>query len=202
MTKNDFFRYCRLLHGWLSAFAFIALCFFSLTGLLLNHPEWLSGSTREVDKHNFSLSESELEQLRATDKLSPMLIEFANRRVALKGSTGKDDVDADVVGDEVFLRTQGVRGESFLRANLRSGAIEVTVETAPTLSVLNELHRAERAGNGWRLAVDVIAIVLVAMSLVGYIIFLSMRGARLRTAVGLTLGSTLGLFLIFVYAVS
>ena len=202
MTKTDFFRYCRLLHGWLSAFAFIALCFFSLTGLLLNHPEWLSGSARSVDKHDFALSASELEQLRAVADPSRLLVEFANQRIALKGSTDEGDVDADVVGDEVFLRTQGVRGESFLRANLRSGVIEVTVETAPTLSVLNELHRAERAGKGWRLAVDVIAIVLVAMSMVGYIIFLSMRGARLRTAIGLTLGSTLGLFLIFVYAVS
>lgn len=201
MTKNDFYRYCRLLHGWLSAFAFIALCFFSFTGLLLNHPEWLSSANREVDKRSFTLSNSELTQLRAAADPARMLIELAGQRVALKGSTSEDNVDADSVGNEVFVRAQGVRGESFLRADLRSGALEVTVESAPTLSILNELHRAERAGAGWRLAVDVIAIVLIVLSLLGYLIFLSLRGARLRTAIGLTLGSTLGLFLIFVYAV-
>jgi hypothetical protein len=68
--------------------------------------------------------------------------------------------------------------------------------------MLNELHRAERAGNSWRLVVDVIAIVLIVLSLVGYLIFLSIRGARLRTAILLTVGSVLGMGVIFLYAVS
>ncbi len=32
ISKQDFHRYCRLLHGWLSAVAFLALWFFSVTG--------------------------------------------------------------------------------------------------------------------------------------------------------------------------
>jgi hypothetical protein len=68
--------------------------------------------------------------------------------------------------------------------------------------MLNELHRAERAGAGWRLAVDAIAVLLIALSLIGYLIFLSMRGTRLRSAIVLTIASTFGLYLVFALAVS
>jgi hypothetical protein len=127
---------------------------------------------------------------------------MAVTQVELKGHIGNEGVQGDLVGDELFVRAQGVRGTTFLQANLRSGMVEVTTETESALSVLNELHRAERAGKSWRLAVDVIAIVLLVSSLIGYLIFLSMRGARLRTAVLLTIGSTFGMWLLFIYAVT
>jgi hypothetical protein len=202
MTKTDFYRYCRLLHGWLSAFAFVALCFFSFTGLLLNHPEWFTSSKVDVRKQNFTLTAREIEQLRAATEPSKVLVGFAATRTLLKGEIKEGDAEGDVVGKELFVRMQGVRGVSFLRADLDSGALEVTIETPPMLSMLNELHRAERAGNSWRLVVDVIAIVLIVLSLVGYLIFLSIRGARLRTAILLTVGSVLGMGVIFLYAVS
>jgi hypothetical protein len=205
MTKNEFYRYCRLVHGWLSALAFIALCFFSFTGLLLNHPEWFAGSAT-VEKQSFMLNDAEIRQLRSAAKPAQALVEIASNKIELKGAVeendaGENDADGTVVGDELFVRLQGVRGESILRAHLESGALEVKVETSSTLTMLNELHRAERAGGGWRLAVDVIAIALILLSLIGYMIFLSMRGARLRTAIVLTLCSALSLGLIFVYAV-
>ncbi len=45
--RRDFYRHARYVHGWLSAFAFIVLIFFSVTGLLLNHPEWFTPSKDE-----------------------------------------------------------------------------------------------------------------------------------------------------------
>jgi uncharacterized protein len=202
MNKHHFYRYCRFVHGWLSAFAFVALCFFSFTGLLLNHPEWFSGSAPNVIKQNFTLSQSEIQQVRAATQPSRALVTLAASRSSLQGELKEGDADENVVGNELFVRMQGVRGTSFLRADLASGALEVTIETPSALSMLNELHRAERAGKSWRLTVDVIAIVLMALSLVGYLIFLSMYGTRLRTAILLTMGSALGMGLIFVFAVS
>src|SRR6185312_12483078 len=38
--KGAVFRLSRMLHAYLSAFAFLALFFFSATGVLLDHPEW------------------------------------------------------------------------------------------------------------------------------------------------------------------
>ena len=45
--RRDFYRHSRYVHGWLSAFAFLTLLFFSVTGLLLNHPEWFEPAKTE-----------------------------------------------------------------------------------------------------------------------------------------------------------
>ena len=45
--RRDFYRHARYVHGWLSAFAFIVLIFFALTGLFLNNPNWFQPSEQE-----------------------------------------------------------------------------------------------------------------------------------------------------------
>jgi hypothetical protein len=202
MTKNDFYRYARLTHGWLSAFAFAALCFFAFTGMLLNHPEWFADSKLTVVNRSFTLTSDEIQRLRTARRPSLTLVEVVSQRMPLKGAIGVGDEDDGLAGDDLFVRTRGARGTSFLRANLATGAVEVTVEEPPNLIVLNELHRGEHAGDSWRFAIDAMAVVLMALSVVGYAIFLSMNTQRLRTAALLTAGGTLGFCMLFAFAVS
>jgi uncharacterized protein len=196
-SKQDFYRYCRLVHGWLSAFAFLLLCFFSITGLLLNHPEWGSETAPKPIEEKFTLAPQDLRQLNDAEEPEQLLAELAAKHVALKGAFS----GGNQVGNDVFVRLQGVRGLTDLRASLITGAVTVVIEPAPTLSILNELHRGERAGTTWRLLIDVIAIVLVVLSIIGYLIFLSLR-FRLRTALILTVLSALGVWGVFALAVA
>ena len=55
LDKGAFFRLCRMLHAYLSAFAFLALFFFSATGILLNHPEWFERYQPAEHKVAFAL---------------------------------------------------------------------------------------------------------------------------------------------------
>jgi uncharacterized protein len=197
VSKQDFYRYCRLVHGWLSAFAFLILCFFSITGILLNHPEWASESAPEPIEKKFVLEAAELQQLLDAKEPEHLLPEIVATRIALKGEfTGGDQVR-----NEIFVRMQGVRGLSDLRANLVTGEVTAIVEPAPTLSIVNELHRGERAGAKWRWFIDAIAVLLVVLSIIGYLIFLSLR-FRLRTALLLSAASALGVWGLFVIAVA
>jgi hypothetical protein len=196
-SKQDFYRYCRLVHGWLSAFAFLILCFFSITGILLNHPDWASESVPAPIEKKFLLEEDELRLLLDAAEPELLLPDIAAKHVALKGEfTGGNQVR-----NEIFVRMQGVRGLSDLRANLVTGEVAVIVEPAPALSIVNELHRGERAGATWRWFIDAIAVLLVIMSIVGYLIFLSLR-FRLRTALILTAVSGLGVWGVFAFAVA
>ena len=196
-SKQDFYRYCRLIHGWLSAFAFLILCFFAITGLLLNHPDWPLGEAPPTIDKKFTLEPNELQQLNDAEEPETLLVEFTSERVTLKGEiTGGNQA-----GNEVFVRMQGVRGLSDIRASLITGNVEAIVEPAPPLSIFNELHRGERAGTAWRWLIDVIAILLVVLSIVGYLIFLSLR-FRLRTALVLTAVSAVGLWSLFAFAVA
>lgn len=196
-SKQDFYRYCRLVHGWLSAFAFLILCFFSITGLLLNHPEWAGESAPTAIEETFRLEEAELRQLIDAEAPEQLLAELASKRMSLKGAFS----GGNHVGNEIFVRLQGVRGLTDMRASLVTGQVKVVVEPAPALSVVNELHRGERAGPVWRLLIDGVAILLVVLSIIGYLIFLSLR-FRLRTALILTAASALGVWGVFVYAVA
>jgi hypothetical protein len=197
-NKNDLFRWCRIVHGWLSAIAFLALCFFAVTGILLNHPAWIEGGKSPAPiEQELTLSADELTRVRAAPEPEREIVTVVAPKVSFRGEV----TGANQVGNEVFVRMQGVRGFSDLRGNLITGAVTVLIEPVRTTSILNELHRAEHAGTAWRLAVDVIACVLLLMSVIGFLIFLSLR-FRLRAALILMAASTLGLWSIFVLAVA
>jgi hypothetical protein len=194
LTKGEFYRWCRLLHGWLSAFAFLVLCFFSVTGLLLNHQGWFENDASPAPINTtFELTQSELEQLANTKEPGYVLAEIAGKRTTLRGAYE----NGDEVGNEIFVRMRGVRGLSDIRANSTTGIVKVVVEPEPTTNVLNELHRGERAGLAWRWMIDAVAILLVVLSIIGYLIFLSMK-FRLRTALILTGVSAVGFWAFFV----
>src|SRR5262245_16821718 len=113
MNKNDFYRYCRLIHGWLSALGLVALCFLSVTGITLNHPEWFSSAPDLVTNNSFELTEAEVAQLRSATQRSPMLVGFAAQRAALNGALDESEAEGDAVGDELFVRLRGIRGTTF-----------------------------------------------------------------------------------------
>lgn len=195
-SKHDFYRYCRVVHGWLSAFAFLILCFFSITGILLNHPEWATESAPAPIEARFRLDESELQQLFDAKEPELLIPDMAAKRVALKGEfTGGNQARNDL-----FVRMTGVRGLTDIRANMTTGEVTVVVEPAPSLSVVNELHRGQRAGATWRWFIDAFGALLVVLSIIGYLIFLSLR-FRLRTALIITAVSTAGVWALFVFAV-
>lgn len=194
MTKAEFYRLCRDWHGYLSAFAFLALLFFAGTGILLNHPEWVGGTTPEPVEILFKLSPDEASSIGAATDPARRLSEIAGGHAELAGAYR----DGETVGADVFARLQGVSGLTDVRANLETGEVSVFVEKAAPLTVLNELHRGEHAGGVWRLAIDIMGGLLIGLSLLGYAIFLSLR-FRLRTALALTAASAIafgGLFLL------
>jgi hypothetical protein len=145
----------------------------------------------------FTLTANDIEQLANAEEPEHVLVEIASKQVSLRGSFS----GGNEVGNEIFVRMQGVRGLSDLRANLVTGDATVIVERAPIVSILNELHRGERAGNTWRLLIDVVAVLLIVLSIVGYLIFLSLR-FRLRTALLLTGASAVALWAVFATAVA
>ncbi|HEV7690584.1 MAG TPA: PepSY-associated TM helix domain-containing protein [Hyphomonadaceae bacterium] len=195
-SKGDFYKLCREWHGYLSALAFIALIFFAATGLLLNHPGLLGGGAAEPVERAFKLDAAQIAAVRAAPVPGEALAKIAATKVGLAGAYS----DGDVSGDDVFVRLQGVRGTSDVRGNLATGEVSVYVERAPAVGVLNELHRGERAGAAWRFAIDVIAALLIVTSLIGFVLFLSLR-FRLRTSLvlmGLSAIVLIGLFVIVV----
>lgn len=197
LTKGEFYRQCRLWHGYLSAFSFLALLFFSVTGIFLNHPDWPKVHLPEAVQRTIVLTPAELAQVKASVEPAPVIARLIGEKMRLRGAFK----DGEVSGSDVFIRLQGVRGNSDLRGNIQTGKIDVVVEPHHPLAIVNDLHRAEQAGWPWRLFVDLLAGLLIVMSLIGFILFLSLR-FRLRTALILMASSVLVMGGLYVFTVS
>ena len=191
--KGAFYRLCRMLHAYLSAFAFLALIFFSATGLLLDHPEWMQGRGRETDVR-LSLPAAVTAQAKTMRDPSAYLGAEVARRAALVGSYRNGEVD----DGQASLRFEGVKGSSTVMVDLNTGKADVSVEHATALTVIGDLHRGKNASVPWRAVIDISAVLVLALSLIGYVLFFSLR-FRLRTSLILSAVSLATLVAIFVW---
>ena len=195
--KGELFRQSRIWHGYLSAFAFIALIFFSITGLLLNHPAWFEGKDDAPSKDQvLTLAPADLARAKAAADPGPVLAEAIGKQVDLIGGYKS----AETVDDEVLLSFESVKGRSDVTVNLTTGTAEAAVQRSDAVTVLNELHRGKNSGKAWGLVIDATAILVLVLSIIGYVLFFSLR-FRLRTSLILT-GVSLGaLVTVFIFLI-
>ncbi|NNH77802.1 hypothetical protein HLH17_09045 [Acinetobacter sp. ANC 5380] len=178
--RRDFYRHARYVHGWLSAFAFITLLFFSVTGLLLNHPEWFEpAKTEETAK--LILPDSVLKSIKQQENPSDTILSYVRQQQNLVGRYQS----SEVMDNEVMIRLESPAGATDIFVMADTGETEITQKPASTVSMLNDLHRGKNSGLGWSWLIDISAIIYIVLSLAGYILFLSIK-TRLVTHLVLT----------------
>jgi hypothetical protein len=191
--KGEVYRQARLWHGWLSALAFLALMFFSATGLLLNHPEWFKADAQAKPvEATLTLSADDLARARAAADPGRVLAEAVGRKTKLLGGYQS----GEVIDGEAQLRTEGVNGASDILVDMETGKAAISTERAQLVTTLNDLHRGKNAGPAWKLIIDASAVVVLTLSLIGYVLFFSLR-FRLRTGLILTAISLAALLAVF-----
>ena len=190
INKGAFYRTCRMLHAYLSAAAFILLMFFAMSGFLLNHPGWFGPERRSDGPIAINLDADRIDDAISNAGAGKSLAEMVAEQARLRGAFQ----DADILDDEVYLHFSGVKGTSDVIIDLESGVAEVDVSQANMTSIIHDLHRGKDAGPFWKRLIDVTALLIVAMSLVGLILFLSLR-FRLATSMKI-MATTLGIFVV------
>jgi hypothetical protein len=80
-----------------------------------------------------------------------------------------------VVDGQALIRLEGPRGTSDVTVTLATGEVEAAVRPASLVGFLGDLHKAKAAGPAWSLAVDACAVLFLALSLIGYVLFFSLR---------------------------
>jgi hypothetical protein len=193
---GGFYRLCRMLHGYLSAFAFLALIFFSVTGLTLNHPDWLAGRRPSERVVMVKLPKSEVDAALKTADPGRTLAAALGRVTPLKGRYAS----GEVVDGEALLRFEGPSGVSDVVLRTATGEAEIGVRSASAISVLNDLHKGKAAGKAWSWVIDLSAIAFIVLSALGYVLFFSLRFRLPLSLVltGVSLVLMLGMFWLFV----
>ncbi|MBP7704567.1 MAG: PepSY-associated TM helix domain-containing protein [Caulobacter sp.] len=186
--KGAFYRTSRMLHAYISAFAFLALMFFSFTGILLNHPTWLQGEAPAERSVTAQIPAADIAAAMKTEDQPKALAETVTRRVKLKGAYKS----GEMLDGEAMLRLEGATGATDIILNLETGLAEATVQPATATSIVNDLHKGKNTGAAWRLLIDLTAILVLVLSVIGYVLFFSLR-FRLKTSLVLT-GVSLAVF--------
>jgi hypothetical protein len=194
-SKGDFYRLCREWHGYLSALAFLALLFFSATGVLLNHPGLLQGPPPAPIETTITLTPEKIAAVKAAPEPGAALAKAAGEMTDLAGAYRS----GEIVGDDVYANLQGVRGRVDLAGDLSTGEVNIHSEREGVVGVLNGLHRGEHAGDVWRFLIDLMAGIFIVMSLIGFALFLSLR-FRMRTAFALMASSLFVIVSLFMFA--
>ncbi len=193
--KPVIYRFARSAHSYLSAFAFIGLMFFSATGFLLNHPDWMASKARERTSV-VRLDMSSVAKAVKVDDDGRTLGRLVMDNAPVTGAFSS----AEIFEDEAMMRFTGVKGDTDVFLNLETGEAEIERAQSGVMSIIRDLHRGKEAGAVWRLLIDVIAIVTLALSAIGFFLFFTMK-FRLAASLKLTgasLALMVGLFVFFV----
>jgi uncharacterized protein len=196
VDKGAFYRLCRMLHAYLSAFAFLALMFFAITGITLNHPEWFPTSGGEVPPSTVRLPPETVRAALAAKDPPRALAQAVAENAKVSGAYHS----GDLIDQDALLRWEGVRGSSEAEVNLATGEAKITGQRAPTFTLLGDLHKAKNSGAPWKWVIDLSGAIIAALSIIGYVLFFSLR-FRLRTSLILTalsLAALVGAYLLLV----
>ncbi len=194
LGRAELNRLARLVHAYLSAFAFLALIFFAATGLLLDHPDWLQGARPAEREASVRLNPAQLAAARVAPEPGRAYAEAVRRLTPLLGVYAS----AALEPGGALIHLEGARGVSDIDLDTASGVARVTLSPATPVTVLGELHRGRKSGQAWRWVIDVSAVLILALSLVGYVLFFFLR-FRLRTSLLLTAASLLVLLAVFAF---
>lgn len=191
--RGAFYRTSRMLHAYVSAFAFLALMFFSITGLLLNHPTWLQGETPPERSASVQLPRADIAAALRADDQTAALAAAVMKRIKLKGAYKS----GELIDGEAMLRLEGATGATDIIVNLDTGLAEATIQPATVTTIVNDLHKGKNTGAVWRLVIDITAVLVLVLSLIGYVLFFSLR-FRLKTSLILTVVSLAAMGTIFI----
>ncbi|ACT59162.1 PepSY-associated TM helix domain-containing protein [Hirschia baltica] len=170
LKKAVIYKFARAAHNYLSAFAFMALMFFSVTGLLLNHPEWLKTKATPISQE-VSLPMESIEHVLAQDNPE----EFLESALRKASNFSGEFANAEIFEDEAMLRFKGVKGDTTAHIDLNSGLARLETKRSNVSGFIRDLHRGKEAGKVWRFVIDVIAVFIMTLSLIGFFLFFTMR---------------------------
>ncbi len=175
----------RWLHIYLSMFGMAALVFFSVTGITLNHPDWVfsdaersSQAEGRVPSEWLNLSSAASPDDRV-DKLK--VVESLRAAHGVRGALSEfrvDDRDCTVA-----FKGPGYSADIFL--DRQTGKYTLTQMSHGLMAVVNDLHKGRDSGGAWSVLIDVSAGILIVIALSGLGLLFYLKRRRIP---GLVLG--------------
>jgi hypothetical protein len=172
----------RWLHVYVSMASLLVVLFFAVTGITLNHPDWLAGeSTTEYSGR----LPAGWKTASGVDWL--VVTEYLRSAHGVHGAV--DDHRADDQEGSVTFKAPGYAADCFFR--LDDGSYRLTVASQGTVGWLNDLHRGRDAGRSWAWLIDASGVFLTLLSLTGLGLLVYLKKFRVSALLTLAGGCAL-----------
>ncbi len=195
-------KFLRLLHIYVSMAVVIALMFYALTGITLNHPEWHSSWGEQRQEQAFELPEQlkalafDEEKLQRAQTAS-QIADWLRDSQHIEGAVFNFDVDLN----EQLLELDFKRPAGFtnVEIDLSQGTGLLSVEFNGWLALLNDLHKGRYVGASWRWFSDLVAIACLLFAISGFYL-LWRQNSRRWHGVATAFVGVVALFLAYAFA--
>src|ERR1700676_547786 len=147
-----FKSWTRTIHIYISMLGLLAVIFFSVTGIMLNHEEWFGFATPRIVKKEGSIFEA---MDKEPDKLA--IVEKLRKDYGASGAMDSFEVDDDRL--TISFKSPGRHTDVTIQR--ADGHAEVSLESYGFSGRFVDLHRGTDAGPGWRLIIDATAVLLL-----------------------------------------
>jgi uncharacterized protein len=177
----------RWLHIYLSMFGLATVLFFSVTGITLNHPNWVFGQverrreaegqvelkwiSREITATN-SQAGDQSDRSKEVAKLD--VVEHLRKTQAIRGALAEFRVDESEC--MVSFKGPGYSADAFI--DRESGHYNLTEIDHGLVALVNDLHKGRDTGPIWSMLIDISAGLMTLISLTGLVLLFYLKLRR------------------------
>ena len=174
--KNRVAAAARWLHIYLSMLGLGTVLFFGLTGITLNHPDWVFGGAEvtvqaegQVDPRWLGPGQGGDGSLRKLE-----VVEHLRKEHGIRGALAEFKVDDREC--MVTFKGPGYSADAFI--DRETGRYRMTESRLGVLAVINDLHKGRDTGPAWAVVIDISAGLMVIISLTGLILLFYIKRRR------------------------
>ncbi|MBH0039621.1 PepSY-associated TM helix domain-containing protein [Pseudoalteromonas sp. SWN166] len=179
INKRALYSTSRALHIYISTALFFLLILFCVSGIVLNHVDWLKN-----DKNNGQVTATipaELvtkanAQLNTLPTLYPEIEAYLAKQYSL---TEVKSIEWEKEDALVMLDYPLPAGFAYAELDFKTGELNLDYQTGGFLSLIGDLHKGRYTGEVWSWVIDISAVLMILFAITGMIILFQNRKKRL-----------------------
>jgi uncharacterized protein len=181
--KREVATWSRWLHIYLSMFSFTALLFFAVTGITLNHTNWIEGQ-QKVEQLEANLPLDWVHKGAIVNKLN--VVEHLRNKHYI--TSPLSDFATDETECSISFKGPGFSANVLI--DRETGHYLLTITKSGLIAVMNDLHKGRDSGQTWAWLIDISA------ALMGFVMIFFLKKKR---ASGLLITGLGAIALVLIY---
>ncbi|MGI1679864.1 MAG: PepSY-associated TM helix domain-containing protein [Cellvibrionaceae bacterium] len=189
---RKFASYSRVIHIYLSTCLFTLLILFCMTGIVLNHLDWLDGTSNDgsveevLTKEIFNTGASDEHQALSDISLNGIK-EILNDKYQLSAVSA---IEYDDDMGEIILDYKIPGGYASAVIDTNEKIMMIDYRQGSAWSIMGDLHKGRHSGVAWSWVIDISAALMVLFSLTGLIILFQNKKHRMKAFMFSVAGTT------------